>query len=54
MVISAADDKVEKIQEIYKLHLTEFLEYTTYELDHSYAEKAQMDWEEQQRKLKRH
>ena len=54
MVISAADDKVEKIQEIHRLYLTEFLEYTTYELDHAHAEKAQMEWEEQQRKLKRH
>ena len=53
MVISAADDKVEKIQEIHKLYLTDFLTYLSYEVDHSYAEKAQMDWEDQQRKLKR-
>ena len=51
MVISAADDKVEKIQEIHKLYLTDFLTYLSYEVDHSYAEKAQMDWEDQQRKL---
>ena len=53
MVISAADDKVEKIQEIAKLYLTEFLEYCTYELDHSYAEKAQDEFDDIQRKLKR-
>ena len=54
MVISAADDKVEKIQEIHRLYLTEFLEYCTYELDHAYAQKAQDEFDERQRKLKRH
>lgn len=51
MVISAADDKVEKIQEIHRLYLTEFLEYCTYELDHAYAQKAQDEFDERQRKL---
>ena len=54
MVVSSANDQVEKIQEIHTQYLTEFLTYCVYELDHAHAEKAQMEWEEQQRKLKRH
>ena len=54
MVISAANDQVEKIQEIHTQYLTEFLEYTTYELDHAYAQKAQDEFDDIQRKLKRH
>ena len=51
MVISAADDKVEKIQEIHTQYLTEFLSYATYELDHAYAQKAQDEFDDIQRKL---
>ena len=51
MVISAADDKITEVQKIHQIHLTEFLTYMTYELDHAYAEKAQSDFEDQQRKL---
>lgn len=54
MVISAADDKVEKIQKINQIFLTEFLEYCVYELDHAYAQKAQDEFDDIQRKLKRH
>lgn len=54
MVISAADDKVEKIQEIHRLYLTDFLTYCVYELDHAYAQKAQDEFDDIQRKLKRH
>ena len=51
MVISSADDKVEKIQEIHKLYITEFLEYCVYQLDHAYAQKAQDEFDDIQRKL---
>lgn len=54
MVISASNDQVEKIQEIHRLYLTEFLEYCVYELDHAYAQKAQDEFDDIQRKLKRH
>lgn len=36
------------------LYLTEFLSYATYELDHAYAQKAQDEFDDIQRKLKRH
>ena len=54
MVISAADDQVEKIQKIHTQYLTEFLTYCVYELDHAYAQKAQDEFDDIQRKLKRH
>ena len=54
MVVSAADDKVEKIQKVHQLYLTDFLTYCVYELDHAHAEKAQDEFDDIQRKLKRH
>ena len=54
MVVSAGNDQVEKIQKIHKQYLTEFLRYATYELDQAYAQKAQDEFDDIQRKLKRH
>ena len=54
MVISSADDKIMEIQKIHQIYLLDFFQYLIYESDNAYAQKAQSDFEEQQRKLKGH
>ena len=49
----AADEKVEKVGEIYQLYLSDFLQWMTYMNDKAEADKAEWDFHEQREKAKR-
>ena len=51
IVYDTANDDFTKIKEINQEYLIDFLSFVSYEVDHSYAQKAQMDWEDQQRMI---
>ena len=53
-VYAAADDKITEVEKIHQSYLLQFLVYLTFESDNAYAQKAQREFEDQQRKLKRH
>lgn len=49
----AADEKVEKVAEIYQLYLSDFLQWMVYMNDKAEADKAEWDFHEQREKAKR-
>jgi hypothetical protein len=48
-----ADEKVEKVAEVYQIHLNDFLQYLSYLIDKGEAEKQEMDFQDNLRKAKR-
>ena len=53
-VYDCADDRITEVEKIHQSYLLQVLVFLSYELDNAYAQKAQREFEDQQRKLKRH
>lgn len=53
MVEDACEEDFEKIQKTDRQYLIDFLTHMSYMSDKAYADKAQWDFEENERKLKR-
>ena len=53
-IYSAADDKITEVEKIHQIYLLDFFQYLIYESDNAYAQKADEEFHDQQRRLKRH
>ena len=52
-IYTSADDKITEVEKIYQISILDFFQYLIYESDNAYAQKADLEYQDQQRKLKR-